>query len=234
MKVVILCGGKGTRLGVETKTVPKPMVKIDKNPILVHILKLYENYGYKDFILALGYKGIYIKQFFKKRKSNLKIKLVETGKNSLTGTRLLKLKRYLSDEEDFMLTYGDGLSNQNLKKLVSFHKSHKKIGTMTVVRPPVRFGEVSLKGKNVKKFKEKPQIKSGWINGGFFVFNRKFFKFLNTKSNEMLERAPLENLVKKRELKAFKHNGFWQCMDTPRDKEFLKKLIKSKNAPWII
>ena len=145
MKVVILCGGKGTRLGVETKTVPKPMVKIDKNPILVHILKLYENYGYKDFILALGYKGIYIKQFFKKRKSNLKIKLVETGKNSLTGTRLLKLKRYLSDEEDFMLTYGDGLSNQNLKKLVSFHKSHKKIGTMTVVRPPVRFGEVSLK-----------------------------------------------------------------------------------------
>tara|TARA_B100001248_G_C27373140_1_gene452764 strand:- start:461 stop:1165 length:705 start_codon:yes stop_codon:yes gene_type:complete len=234
MKVVILCGGKGTRLGVETKTVPKPMVKIDKNPILVHILKLYENYGYKDFILALGYKGIHIKQFFKKRKSNLKIKLVETGKNSLTGTRLLKLKRYLSDEEDFMLTYGDGLSNQNLKKLVSFHKSHKKIGTMTVVRPPVRFGEVSLKGKNVKKFKEKPQIKSGWINGGFFVFNRKFFKFLNTKSNEMLERAPLENLVKKRELKAFKHKGFWQCMDTPRDKEFLKKLIKSKNAPWII
>jgi len=234
MKVVILCGGKGTRLGVETKTVPKPMVKIDKNPILVHILKLYENYGYKDFILALGYKGIYIKKFFKKRKSNLKIKFVETGKNSLTGTRLLKLKRYLSDEEDFMLTYGDGLSNQNLKKLVSFHKSHKKIGTMTVVRPPVRFGEVSLKGKNVKKFKEKPQIKSGWINGGFFVFNRKFFKFLNTKSNEMLERAPLENLVKKRELKAFKHNGFWQCMDTPRDKEFLKKLIKSKNAPWII
>ncbi len=234
MKVVILCGGKGTRLGVETKTVPKPMVKIDKNPILVHILKLYENYGYKDFILALGYKGIYIKQFFKKRKSNLKIKLVETGKNSLTGTRLLKLKRYLSDEEDFMLTYGDGLSNQNLKKLVSFHKSHKKIGTMTVVRPPVRFGEVSLIGKNVKKFKEKPQIKSGWINGGFFVFNRKFFKFLNTKSNEMLERAPLENLVKKRELKAFKHKGFWQCMDTPRDKEFLKKLIKSKNAPWII
>ena len=197
MKVVILCGGKGTRLGVETKTVPKPMVKIDKNPILVHILKLYENYGYKDFILALGYKGIYIKQFFKKRKSNLKIKLVETGKNSLTGTRLLKLKRYLSEEEDFMLTYGDGLSNQNLKKLVSFHKSHKKIGTMTVVRPPVRFGEVSLKGKNVKKFKEKPQIKSGWINGGFFVFNRKFFKFLNTKSNEMLERAPLEIWLKK-------------------------------------
>ncbi len=234
MKVVILCGGKGTRLGIETKTVPKPMVKIDKNPILVHILKLYENYGYKDFILALGHKGQYIKKFFKKRKSNLKIKLVETGKNSLTGTRLLKLKRYLSDEEDFMLTYGDGLSNQNLKKLVLFHKSHKKIGTMTVVRPPVRFGEVSLDGKNVKKFKEKPQIKSGWINGGFFVFNRKFFKFLNTKSNEMLERAPLENLVKKRELKAFKHNGFWQCMDTPRDKEFLKKLIKSKNAPWII
>ena len=234
MKVVILCGGKGTRLGIETKTVPKPMVKIDKNPILVHILKLYENYGYKDFILALGHKGNYIKKFFKKRKSNLKIKLVETGKNSLTGTRLLKLKRYLSDEEDFMLTYGDGLSNQNLKKLVLFHKSHKKIGTMTVVRPPVRFGEVSLDGKNVKKFKEKPQIKSGWINGGFFVFNRKFFKFLNTKSNEMLERAPLENLVKKRELKAFKHNGFWQCMDTPRDKEFLKKLIKSKNAPWII
>ncbi len=234
MKVVILCGGKGTRLGVDTKTMPKPMVKIDKDPILVHILKLYEKYGYKDFILALGYKGEYIKKFFKKRKSKLKIKLVKTGNNTLTGTRLLKLKRYLSNEENFMLTYGDGLSNQNLNKLVTFHKSHKKIGTMTVVRPPVRFGEVSLVGKNVKKFREKPQIKSGWINGGFFVFNRKFFKFLKTNSNEMLERAPLENLVKKRQLKAFKHNGFWQCMDTPRDKEFLKKLIKSKNAPWII
>ena len=234
MKVVILCGGKGTRLGVDTKTVPKPMIKIDKDPILVHILKLYEKYGYKDFILALGYKGEYIKKFFKKRKSKLKIKLVKTGRNTLTGTRLLKLKRYLSNEENFMLTYGDGLSNQNLNKLVTFHKSHKKIATMTVVRPPVRFGEVSLVGKNVKKFKEKPQIKSGWINGGFFVFNKKFFKFLKTNSNEMLERAPLENLVKKKKLKAFKHNGFWQCMDTPRDKEFLKKLIKSKSAPWVI
>jgi|TARA_B100001059_G_C17838749_1_gene590320 glucose-1-phosphate cytidylyltransferase len=233
MKIVILCGGKGTRLGADTKTVPKPMVKIGKDPILVHILKLYERYGFKDFILALGYKGEYIERFFRKRKTKLNIRLVKTGKNTLTGTRLLKLKKYLSNEENFMLTYGDGLSNQDLSKLLAFHKNHKKIGTMTVVRPPARFGEVNLAGNNVKNFKEKPQIKSGWINGGFFVFNKKFFKFLKKDSNEMLERNSLESLVKKRQLKAFKHKGFWQCMDTPRDKEFLKKLIKLKNAPWL-
>ncbi len=233
MKVVILCGGLGTRLGLETKTLPKPMVKIDKDPILIHILRLYEKYGYKDFILALGYKGEYIENFFRKKKKKLKIKLVKTGKKTLTGTRLLKLKKLLSKEENFMLTYGDGLSNQNLDKLVRFHKKHKKIGTMTVVRPPVRFGEVTLKGKNISTFKEKPQIKSSWINGGFFVFNKKFFNFLKKNSNEMLERSPLERLVKKKQLKAFKHNGFWQCIDTPRDKDFIKKLIKSKAAPWM-
>ena len=234
MKTVILCGGKGTRLGFETKSIPKPMVKIDNKPILVHILKLYKRYGFNDFILAIGYKGTIIKKYFEKRNSKLNVKVVDTGKDTLTGTRIFKLKKYLYNEENFMLTYGDGLSNQNIKKLVNFHKKHNKIATMTVVRPPVRFGEVKLKNNNdVVTFKEKSQIKKGWINGGFFVFNKKIFKYLSN-INEMLERDPLEKIVKKNELKAFKHYGFWQCMDTPRHKEFLKKLIKEKNPPWMI
>lgn len=232
MKVVILCGGFGSRLGKETSIIPKPLVKIDKNPIIVHILKLYYKHGYDDFILALGHKGEIIQKFFKNNKFKFNVKTIFTGKKTLTGGRLLKLKPLLSKERNFMLTYGDGISNQNIKKLVKYHLQHKRVATMTVVRPPVRFGEVTLKDKKVIKFKEKPQIKSSWINGGFFVFKKKIFNYLN-KYDEMLEKKPLEKLSKERELVAFKHNGFWQCMDTQRDKELLIKLIKNKEAPWL-
>ena len=173
MKVVILCGGFGSRLGKETSVIPKPLVKIDKDPILIHILKLYYKHGYNDFILALGYKGNFIKNFFKKNKFQFKVRTIFTGKKTLTGGRLLKLKKYLKKENNFMLTYGDGISDQNIKQLEKFHLNHNKIATMTVVRPPVRFGEVTLKKDKIIKFKEKPQIKSSWINGGFFVFSNK-------------------------------------------------------------
>jgi glucose-1-phosphate cytidylyltransferase len=232
MKVVILCGGKGTRLGFETKIIPKPMAKIDKDPIILHIINYYVKFGYNDFILALGYKGSIIKNYFKKNKKLLpKVKCINTGNNTLTGSRLLKLKKYLSKEKNFMLTYGDGLTNQNLHELEKFHAKNKKIATMTIVRPPVRFGEVKMKGKLVSNFKEKPQIRDSWINGGFFVFSKDIFKFLR-KENEMLEKKPLEKLSKKKQIIGFRHLGFWQCMDTPRDKEYLIKLIKNKNAPW--
>ena len=232
MKVVILCGGFGTRLGKETNIIPKPMVKIDKDPIVVHILKHYYKYGFNDFILALGYKGEIIQKFFEKNKFKFKVKTIYTGKKTLTGGRLLKLKPLLSNERNFMLTYGDGISNQNIKRLVKFHLEHKKVATMTVVRPPVRFGEVTLKNKKVIKFKEKPQIKSSWINGGFFVFTKEIFDYLK-KYDEMLEKRPLEKLSKEKKLMAFMHNGFWQCMDTQRDKELLIQLIKNKEAPWL-
>jgi len=232
MKVVILCGGFGSRLGKDSSIIPKPLVKIDKNPIIIHILKLYYKHGYNDFILALGYKGEKIKKFFKKNKFKFKVQTIFTGKETLTGGRLLKLKCLLEQEKNFMLTYGDGISNQNIKKLVRFHFNHKKIATMTIVRPPVRFGEVTLSNNKIVKFKEKPQIKSSWINGGFFVFSNKIFKYL-TKHNEMLEKGPIEKLCKKKELMAYKHSGFWQCMDTQRDKELLIDLIKKKKAPWL-
>ncbi len=232
MKVVILCGGKGTRLGFETKILPKPMVKLNKDPIVLHIINYYKKFGYKDFILALGYKGKLIKNYFKKKSFLISIKCVDTGANTLTGGRLLKLKKYLKEEENFMLTYGDGLTNQNLNKLEKFHLRNKKVATMTIVRPPVRFGEVKMRGSLIKKFKEKTQITNSWINGGFFVFKKEIFKFLG-KGNEMLERSPMIKLSKKKQLVGFKHNGFWQCMDTPRDKEFLKNLINKKKAPWM-
>ena len=231
MKVVILCG-KGTRLGFETKILPKPMVKLNKDPIILHIINYYKKFGYKDFVLALGYKGKLIENFFKKKNFLISIKCVDTGANTLTGGRLLKLKKYLKNEENFMLTYGDGLTNQNLNKLEKFHLRNRKVATMTIVRPPVRFGEVKISGSLIKKFKEKPQITNSWINGGFFVFKKEIFEFLG-KGNEMLERTPMTKLSKKKQLVGFKHNGFWQCMDTPRDKEFLKNLINEKKAPWM-
>ena len=179
-------------------------------------------------------RGHIIKNYFKKNKKLLlNIKCIDTGKNTLTGSRLLKLKKYLLKEKHFMLTYGDGLTDQNLNKLEKFHLKNKKTATMTVVRPPVRFGEVKMKGKLIRNFKEKPQIQDSWINGGFFVFSRDIFKFLS-QDNEMLEKKPLERLSKKKQLIGFKHLGFWQCMDTPRDKEYLIKLLKNKIAPWKI
>ena len=233
MKVVILCGGKGTRLSEETRLIPKPMVKIGGKPILDHIIENYENHGFKEFILALGYKSQIIKNYYKiKKKRN--IKLVYTGKDTLTGGRLLRLKKYFKPHENFMLTYGDGLTNQNLKKLSNFHIKHKKIATITAVRPQLRFGELLIENKRVKKFREKPQSETGWVNGGFFVFKYEIFKFIKGDFI-MLERQPLESLVKKKELIAFKHKGFWHCMDTLRDKIFLNNLLKNRRkAPWKI
>lgn len=227
MKVIIFCGGLGTRLGIETKNIPKPMVLIDKIPIVERVMNIFMRYGYDEFILATGYKSFVIEKYFKNKK-NLKVKCVYTGLKTNTGGRLLKLKKYINPNEDFFLTYGDGLSNQNLKKLFSIHKSKKKIGTITIVRPPARFGEVLVKKNDlVSQFKEKPNVNNGWINGGFFVFNAKIFSFIK-KKNEIFEKEPLERLVKKKQLLAFKHRGIWQCMDTQRDKKKLVDLIKKK------
>ena len=232
MKIVILCGGLGSRLSEETKIKPKPMVKIGNKPILSHIIGLYENFGYNDFILALGYKGNYIKNYFsKKNRGGPKLKLVDTGAHTMTGGRLLKLKKYFDKNETFMLTYGDGLSNQNMKKLLNFHIRNGKIATMTAVRPPARFGELKLKNNKVIKFEEKPQVSKNWINGGFFVFNYKIFSFIKNNKT-MLEREPLEKLAKNGELAAYKHYGFWQCMDTMRDKILLNNLWKKRKNPW--
>ena len=229
MKIIILCGGYGTRLSEETKVKPKPMVKIGNIPIIEHIIHIYKKYGFDNFILALGYKGYYIKKHFKKKINN--IKLINTGLKTLTGGRLLRLKKFINPGENFMLTYGDGISNQNLKKLLAFHKQHKKIATMTIVRPPVRFGVVEVKKNLVTRFKEKPHSNSGWINGGFFVFNYKIFDFIKN-DRIMLEREPMEKLQKK-ELLAFKHNGFWQCMDTLREKNYLNSLYKNNKLKWL-
>lgn len=229
MKTVILCGGYGTRLAEETKVKPKPMVLVGGKPILEHIIDIYKDYNYKNFILALGYKSKYIKNHFQIKNKN--IEMIYTGKNTMTGGRLLRLKKYLIGEKTFMITYGDGVSNVDIKALVNFHKKHKKIATLTAVRPPVRFGELKLNGSKIISFQEKPQVTSSWINGGFFVFNREIFDFIKN-DQIMLEREPMEKLTRIGQLMAYKHNGFWQCMDTLRDKIFLNKLAKSKNIPW--
>ena len=187
LKVVILCGGLGSRLSEETKIIPKPMVKIGNLPILIHIINIYKKNGFKNFIIALGYKKEVIINYFKKNPlKGLNIDLVDTGKNTLTGNRLLKLKKKLINDENFMLTYGDGVSNISLNKLVSFHLKNNKVATITAVRPPARFGELFLKKNLVKRFYEKNQIDTGWINGGFFVFNKKIFNFLPNKAKKNL------------------------------------------------
>ena len=233
MKVIILCGGLGSRLLEKTHTRPKPMVKIGNKPILSHITDIYERNGFKEFILALGYKSHFIKKYYSKRKSKSKIYPIYTGKNTLTGGRLLRLKKYFNKGENFMLTYGDGLTNQNLKKLLNFHLKHKKIATMTVVRPPVRFGQVKLLKNKIKSFKEKTQSVEGWINGGFFVLNKKVFKYIDDRINCIFEKEPLERLSKDGQLMAYQHDGFWHPMDTLRDKRFLNDLIKKRIAPWL-
>lgn len=227
MKVVILCGGLGTRIGIETKKIPKPMIKINGKPIIEHIIKIFLKNGFKEFILATGYKNKVIENYFKKKK--YKINCVYTGLRTNTGGRILKLKKYLINEKNFFVTYGDGISNQNLKKTYRQHIKSFKIGTITVVRPPARFGEVNIdKKKIVKKFKEKPKVENGWINGGFFIFSPKIFSFIKNK-NEIFEKYPLERLVKKRQLSAYEHTDLWQCMDTPRDKAAIAKLLKKHN-----
>ena len=254
MKCIILCGGLGTRLSEETHLRPKPMVEIGGKPILWHIMKIYEKYNVFDFELALGYKAEVIKDYFlnyhsltndfsintKTGKINLlnevsenwNVNLNDTGLHTMTGGRLLRLKNRLKDSKTFMLTYGDGVSNINLEKLLNFHNSHGKIATLTAVRPPVRFGELIINNDKVGIFEEKPQATKGWINGGFFIFNQEIFDFIDGDET-MLEREPLERLSKAGQLMAYKHKGYWQCMDTLREKELLEKLWKSKNAPWL-
>ena len=191
------------------------MIKIGSKPILEHIINYYMKYGFKDFIIAGGYKHSIIKNYFQRRKNLAKIKVINTGNSSLTGKRLIKLKNELTDT--FMLTYGDGLSNVDLDKLLKCHKKNKKKITMTAVHPPARFGELEINNSLVKRFEEKPQLQKGWINGGFFVVEPEFLKFIGSK-NVMLERSPLTKAVKTKNLAAYKHTGFWFCMDTLRDK----------------
>tara|TARA_B100001057_G_C22857939_1_gene953387 strand:- start:1220 stop:1912 length:693 start_codon:yes stop_codon:yes gene_type:complete len=224
MKVIILAGGLGSRLSEHTKTMPKPMVKINGVPIILRLMSHYSKYGFKEFLIATGYKGNVIKKYFKKNFFNWKINVIDTGKKTMTGGRLKRLKKYLKDES-FLMTYGDGLSNVNIKKLIKFHKRNKKMVTLTAVRPPARFGALKILNNQVKYFKEKSKLDEGWINGGFFVINKDFFKYIRG-DNTFLEREPLEKISKKRQLTAYKHTGFWQCMDTIRDKEILEKIVK--------
>ncbi len=226
MKVVILAGGMGTRISEYTKTIPKPMIKVGNKPIIYHIMKHYSKYGYKNFYIALGYKGHVIKKYFRKKFFDWNINLIETGKNTMTGGRLKRLKKILGKDR-FMMTYGDGLSNVNLNKLLKFHKKNKKLFTLTAVRPPARFGAIKITGSRVNYFKEKSKLDEGWINGGFFVIEPEFLKTIKNDKT-YLEREPFENLAKKKQMSAFKHHGFWQCMDTKRDKDILDKLLKKR------
>ena len=230
MKVVLLAGGFGTRLPEYTKTIPKPMIDIGGKPMILHIMKLYAKYGFKDFYIALGYRGEIIKKYFNKKFFDWNINLIETGKNTMTGGRLKRLKKYIG-KKTFMMTYGDGLSDVNLKKLLKFHKKNKKLVTLTAVRPPARFGAIKLKGRSVSYFKEKSKLDEGWINGGFFVMEPEFLKFIKN-DNTYLEREPLEQMSKKRQLMAFRHEGFWQCMDTKRDKDKLNKILNTKKIKF--
>ena len=231
MKVVILAGGFGTRLSEYTDSIPKPMVPIGNKPMIEHIMNIYASYGHKEFYIALGYKGEVIKEYFKKIKNEWKIHLIDTGADTYTGGRLKRLKQYLSNET-FLLTYGDGLSSIDINELIKFHQEHKKIITISAVRPPARFGSLSLKGSDVVKFKEKTQLGESWINGGYFVVNPEFFQFLKDDKT-VLESEPLEKVTNLKEIKAFRHEGFWQCMDHKLDKDTLDQMILQKKAPWI-
>ncbi len=252
MKVVILAGGYGTRISEYTDQIPKPMIKIGDKPILWHIMNFFSYYGHNDFYIALGYKAQVVKEYFlnyhtlnsdfsidlkdgsiiqfQKNNSPWKVTLIDTGLDTMTGGRVKRMQSFIGDEP-FLLTYGDGLSNVNLNELVNFHKSHKKMISLTAVRPTARFGELVLNENDVTDFQEKPQLHKGWINGGFFVVNPDLFHLIED-DHIMLEREPLEKAVSMGQLKAFKHEGFWQCMDTKRDHELLESLWKSDNCPW--
>ena len=230
MKVVILAGGFGTRIA-DHSDLPKPMISINGKPIISHILEIFISQGFTDFLIAVGYKGHIIKKYFKHNFCEYNVKVVDTGLKTLTGNRLKKLKNYLN-EDNFMLTYGDGLCNVNLKKLLKFHVRHKKLVTVTAVHPPARFGELLLKKTNVINFEEKPQLQKGWINGGFFIFKKDFLELI-PKKQVMLEREPLKIAVKKKQFMAFKHKYFWHCMDNRRDHSNLEKLSKLKKLPWL-
>ena len=227
MKVVILAGGKGTRISEYTKSLPKPMIEVCGKPLIHRIIDHYIKYGHKEFIIALGYKGNLIKKYFAKTKlrKKIKIKLIDTGLTTMTGGRLKRLRKYL--DKTFLMTYGDGLSNVSLSKLVNFHKSKKKLFTLTAVRPPARFGVIKIQNSFVRVFREKNSLDEGWINGGFFVVEPEFIKYIKNDKT-YLEGEPFERITKNKQFVAFKHKGFWQCMDTLRDKEILEKKIRKK------
>tara|TARA_A100001011_G_C14319305_1_gene849656 strand:- start:4982 stop:5752 length:771 start_codon:yes stop_codon:yes gene_type:complete len=253
MKLVILAGGIGTRISEESQLKPKPMIEIGGRPIIWHIMKIYSYYGINEFIICCGYKGEQIKRYFadyylnnsdvefdlvknnyktiKKSKENWKVMTIDTGEKSMTGGRLARIKKFLKSNETFFMTYGDGVGSVDIKKLLSFHKKNKKLATMTIVKPPGRFGMVKFKNNLVKNFVEKPSGDGSWINGGFFVLNKKALDFVK-KDNDIWERKPLETLAKKNQLSAYKHNGFWKAMDTLRDKIVLDELWLKKKAPW--
>ncbi len=231
MKIIILAGGLGTRLAEYTDKIPKPMVNIGKKPILTHIMNFYKSYGYDEFIIAAGYKKEIISEHYKNSKKFKNLKIIDTGKDTMTGGRLLKLKSYINEGENFFMTYGDGLCSVNLDRLKKFHTDHKKIATVTAVHPPVRFGELEIEGDEVVKFEEKPQAKAGWINGGFFTLNSKIFDYIENDQT-LFEKEPMTNLYKDKMLKAYKHEGFWMCMDTLRDKIDLEKILIDKGEIW--
>jgi glucose-1-phosphate cytidylyltransferase len=253
MKVIILAGGFGTRLSEYTSDLPKPMVEVGGKPILWHIMNTYSKFGHKDFYLALGYKSEKIKEYFlnyyslqsnfkidlgtgdismyKKNSIDWKVTLVDTGLKSMTGGRIKRIYPFVEDD-CFLVTYGDGLSDVDINKLIEFHKSHGKMVTVTAVRPSARFGQLGIENQLVNSFEEKPQTDQGWINGGYFVINASFIELIENDET-ILERAPLEIAAKNGELMAYKHEGFWQCMDTKRDRDYLESLIANDNAPWI-
>ena len=238
MKLVILAGGLGTRISEETDYIPKPMVLIGTKPILWHIIKYYSVFGFSEFVICGGYKINIIKNFFQNLKKNnnkleslWKVKVVNTGKNSNTGERLKRVKKYVGT--NFCLTYGDGLSNVNINKLISFHKKNKATITLTAIKPEPRFGKIIFKGNKVDKFFEKDLSRENWISGGFFVCKKEIFKFIK-KKNTIFEKDKLCLLANKNKLAAYKHEYFWYCMDTLRDKRHLNTLWSSKKAPWKI
>lgn len=253
MKVIILAGGFGTRLGNISKKIPKPMVEIGNKPIVWHIMKIYSHYGFNDFILSLGYKGDVIKEYFynyhrytndfsidfsngkietleKQEKENWKVKLIDTGLNTLKGARIKRLEKYLDDVN--MVTYGDGVANINIKKLLEYHKSHGKLITISGMFPPSRFGEIIEENGIVKSFREKPQMSNGSINGGYMVFNKELLNYLSTDENCDLEYGPFEILTKEEQLMVYKHEGNWECVDNERDLKHLQKLWDEDNAFW--
>lgn len=251
MKAIILAGGLGTRISEESVFRPKPMIEIGSMPIIWHIMKIYSHHGINDFIICCGYKGYIIKEYFanyflhmsdvtidisnntlmvhNKKVEPWNITLVNTGENTQTGGRLKRIAPYVDD--DFCMTYGDGLGSVDISALVRFHKEHGKLATMTAVQPPGRFGSLQINGKQITSFLEKPQGDGGWINGGFFVLNPTVLEFIGG-DDVIWERQPLETLAKKGELQSFFHNGFWQPMDTLRDKNHLEELWASGHAPW--
>ncbi len=255
MQTVILCGGLGTRLSEETQLRPKPMVEVGGRPILWHIMKIYERHGFNDFMLALGYRGEFIKDYFlhyHARQSDLsvdlksgrvdytnptaedwRVSLIDTGAVTQTGGRLLRLRSVLQPGGTFMVTYGDGVSDVDVTALLAFHRSHGRLATVTAVRPRARFGDLRIDSGRVSRFEEKPQTGEGWINGGFFVFEASVFDFIADDST-VLEKAPLEKLAGAGELMAYQHTGYWQSMDTLRDKQALDAFLASGHAPWLV